>query len=647
NVLLSVRDTGTGIPASELPHVFERFRRVQGAEGRTHEGTGIGLALVQELVKLHGGEVAVRSEEGRGTTFTVRVPHGASHLPEERIQAARRLEPTGVGARPFIEEALRWLPDAEPVSEAETSAVLALALPAFVGSAGATLRVLVADDNADMRDYLHRLLAGTYEVEVVADGQAALESVRAAPPDLVLADVMMPRLDGFGLLAAIREDPLTRSVPVLLLSARAGEESRIEGLAAGADAYMVKPFSARELLARVASLLELAHVRAETEQALRRHNRAKDEFLAMLGHELRNPIGALASAVHVFEHADRSPEEDARARAAMLRQVRHLGRLVDDLLDASRVTAAKIHLDREPVDLSGAVRNALETLRIAGALDRHTIEVQSESAWVDGDETRLEQIVANLVGNAVKFTPSGGRVSVTVRNRDDSVVLEVADNGSGIEPEALANIFELFEQGARTLDRRQGGLGIGLTLVQRLVELHGGMVRAESDGIGKGSTFTVSLPAIPPPPSQGGPRQDGGSTVEVFEVSVHPLGRRVLVIEDHEDAREMLRAMLELDGHEVHAAGNGKEGIDAALRVRPEVVLIDVGLPELDGYEVARALRANPDAQGLYLVALTGYGQPEDRERAKEAGFDEHVVKPIDPDRLSAILTVATTRAQV
>ncbi|HET9253215.1 MAG TPA: ATP-binding protein, partial [Candidatus Eisenbacteria bacterium] len=646
---LRVRDTGVGIPEADLPRVFERFHRVKQSRSRTHEGTGIGLALVQELVKLHGGEVAVRSEEGRGTTFTVRVPHGASHLPPERIQAARRLEPTGVGARPFIEEALRWLPDAESDSGAETSAALALALPPFVGGAGANLRVLVADDNADMRDYLRRLLAGTYEVEVVADGQAALESVRAAPPDLVLADVMMPRLDGFGLLAAIREDPLTRSVPVLLLSARAGEESRIEGLAAGADAYMVKPFSARELLARVGSLLELAQARAETERVLRRHDRAKDAFLAMLGHELRNPIGALSSAVHVLEHADRSPESDARVRAAMLRQIRHLGRLVDDLLDMSRVTAAKIRLQRAPVDLSVVARSALETLRIAGALDLHTIGAESESVWVDGDETRLEQVVANLVGNAVKFTPAGGMVRVTVRNEDGCAVLEVRDDGSGIAPEALATIFELFEQGAPTLERGQGGLGIGLTLVQRLVELHGGTVRAESEGLGKGSTFTVSLPAIPAssPSSAGEARQDAGSTVEVSAVPVVPLGRRVLVIEDHQDAREMLRAMLELDRHEVHVAADGKEGIDAALRVRPDVVLIDVGLPELDGYEVARALRASPDAQGLYLVALTGYGLPEDRERAREAGFDEHVVKPLQPERLSGIIAAAAARAHV
>jgi CheY-like chemotaxis protein len=284
-VELSVHDTGTGIPAAELPRIFERFHRVEAAHGRTHEGTGIGLALVQELVKLHGGAVGVESIYGRGSTFTVSVPTGTAHLPADRIGAACTLGSTAVGAGAFIEEALRWLGDDE----------MSRSFPGSVGNAreafppegaasrrptdrpgeeedaGPRPRILWADDNADMRDYVRRLLAPLYDVEAVPDGEAALAAARARSPDLVLSDVMMPRLDGFGLLAALRADPRTSTTPVILLSARAGEESRVEGLQAGADDYLIKPFSARELLARVGAHVEMNRLRREAsrrEQAL-------------------------------------------------------------------------------------------------------------------------------------------------------------------------------------------------------------------------------------------------------------------------------------------------------------------------------------------------------------------------------------------
>ena len=645
---LVVRDTGVGIPESEQPRMFERFHRVKQSRSRTYEGTGIGLALVQELVKLHGGDVSLWSEEGAGTALTVRIPRGSAHLPSDRIQSPREHAATGLGTRPFIEEALRWLPAERSSAGLDVPPDHAEGLPSFLDAlssrgeqpSGAPLRspkgrVLIADDNADMRDYLERLLGARYDVETVADGEAALERVRADRPDLVVADVMMPRVDGFGLVAAIRGDPRARSLPVLLLSARAGEESRIEGLEAGADAYLVKPFSSRELLAAVGSLLELSRARAETEEALRRHDRDKDQFLAMLGHELRNPIGVLASAVHVLQHPERSQEDAARARDAMTRQLHHLGRLVDDLLDVSRVTAAKIRLERKPLDLARSVESTLHTLRTTGALDRHQVTFVGETVWVDADETRIEQILTNLVGNAMKFTPPNGRVAVTVRSEGPDAVIRVKDEGAGIHPEALATIFELFAQGTRTLDRRQGGLGIGLTLVQSLVELHGGSVRAESDGAGKGSLFTVSLPSIPAPfAPEESPR--------VAERSDRKL--RVLVVEDNKDAREMLQASLELEGHEVHVASTGPEGVEAALRLLPDVAIIDLGLPELDGYGVVRAIRAAPAGAGLRLIALTGYGQLEDRQRAIEAGFDAHVAKPIDPGALSSLILSLRSR---
>jgi PAS domain S-box-containing protein len=282
HIELRVADTGVGIPAADLGRVFERFHRVRHARARTHEGTGIGLALVQELARLHGGSVSLTSEEGLGTTFTVSIRTGTSHLPAERIAAARQLTSTSVGTTPYVEEALRWLPEADRIPPPSGHATVGVSAHA---AAEAPARVLIADDNADMRDYLARILAQHYRVEVVADGAEALDRIRADPPDLVLTDVMMPTLDGFGLLAALRGDEPTRSIPIVLLSARAGEEARIEGLRAGADEYLVKPFSARELVASVASQLQLARLRREVERALRYQN---ERNLTLLN---RAPLG--------------------------------------------------------------------------------------------------------------------------------------------------------------------------------------------------------------------------------------------------------------------------------------------------------------------------------------------------------------------
>ena len=268
-VELSVSDTGAGIPAAELPHIFERFHRVRGTHSRTHEGTGIGLSLVQELAKIHGGGVQVRSVEGQGATFTVTIPTGHAHLPKEHLGGTRSLMSTSLGVTPFVEEALRWLPDGSSSSASYVSGELGLPNSSMSSRGRAqSARILFADDNADMREYIRRLLAEQYEVETVADGQAALERILANPPDLVLADVMMPRLDGFGLLHRLRADERTRTLPFIMLSARAGEEARVEGLNAGADDYLIKPFSARELLARVGTHVEMARLRQAAATAL-------------------------------------------------------------------------------------------------------------------------------------------------------------------------------------------------------------------------------------------------------------------------------------------------------------------------------------------------------------------------------------------
>ena len=381
---------------------------------------------------------------------------------------------------------------------------------------------------------------------------------------------------------------------------------------------------------------ERARGEAEREQLLQREqqaraiaeaaNRSKDEFLAMLGHELRNPLGAIANAAQLLGAADEQTR--AHARAVIGRQVQHLARMTDDLLDAARAMTGKIVLQRQPLDLADAAARVLSTLRASGRTGRRRIVQALEPAWVDADPTRLEQIIGNLVGNALKFTPEGGTITVSVAREGDAALLRVADTGIGMAPELAARVFEPFVQGERPLDRSQGGLGIGLTLVRRLAELHGGSAFAHSDGEERGSVFTARLPAVEPP---------AAARTRALAPSAVP-ARDLLVVEDNEDARETLKRMLELAGHRVRVAIDGAAALEAVRSAMPDIALIDIGLPEMDGYELARRIRADLQGRRPLLVAITGYGLPEDRNRSREAGFDVHLVKPVDAATLADVL---------
>jgi signal transduction histidine kinase len=364
--------------------------------------------------------------------------------------------------------------------------------------------------------------------------------------------------------------------------------------------------------------------RADAEAA----NRAKDAFMAMLSHELRNPLAAISSSAQILQARGGDHAFSGRAVDIISRQTAHLGRLIEDLLDVARVTHGKIVLARERLDLADVVRSSVATLRCAGRLDQHLIVAGGGSAWIDADPARISQIVDNLLVNAIKYTPAGGRIEVRTTVEGDDAVLSVRDTGIGISPELLPHIFELFTQGPRGLDRAQGGLGVGLTLAQRLVLAHGGRIDAASDGPAKGSTFTVRLPRADPRGTGACSRRE--AVTDGFRT------RRILIIEDDEDCRDALRMQLRNAGHNVFAAATGTEGIATAARVKPEVVLLDIGLPEADGYEVAQRLRAADDCP--LLIAITGYGLPKDRERAIKAGIDVHLVKPVDTAELGRLL---------
>jgi signal transduction histidine kinase/ActR/RegA family two-component response regulator len=375
----------------------------------------------------------------------------------------------------------------------------------------------------------------------------------------------------------------------------------------------------------LSELLEANHDRERAE----RDNRTKDEFLAMLAHELRNPLGAISNAVRVLALTHAEGASATGAEEVIARQVGHISFLMNELLDVERVVSGKMRLNRQPLDLAEAVHRAVGSFTGDARLDRH-IEISTEPVWIDGDAVRLDQVLANLVTNAVKYTPSGGRIRVVLRADGTDAVFSVEDTGVGISPRLLPFIFDLYVQAERTLDRAEGGLGIGLTLVRRLVELHGGTIEASSEGEGRGSRFTVRLKQIP-------------STSKSSVISVprerRARPRRVLLIEDSAGAREMLRMILELAGHVVYDAADGVRGLEMVNIVRPDVGVIDIGLPLMDGYQVAKRIREEPHGRGMLLLALSGYESRGESKRSPERGFDYHLVKPVDPDHLARLIS--------
>ncbi len=746
--VLSVTDTGVGISEDQQHRIFERFRRVEGTRARTHEGSGIGLALVRDLVELLHGHIELDSTLGVGSTFSITLPLGHAHLREEQLRAAAMSGNAGV-REAFLLEAQRWLPE-----EDEEEPFLDLAEDDSVLTLGA--QVLVVDDNADMREYLARLLRQRWQVSTAANGREALQAMADAAPDLVLSDVMMPELDGFGLIAAMRADQGLHDVPVLLLSARAGEEARIEGVNAGADDYLVKPFSARELLTRVDSQLMRSRIRQaerahmvrmantfqqapaaiaivrgpdlafelandrfvelswqrpliglpmrrafpelegqgmmeELEQALatgqpvigkarrvmlkresglqecyfdyvhqpvrnargevdrvaivafevtelvraRRDaelaNRTKDDFLAMVGHELRNPLSPILIALELMRLKGLGGL--AREHAAIERQAHHLVRLVDDLLDVARIAQGKIALRMERIELSKLLAQALET--VSGLLEerqqRLEVDVPVEGLAINADPMRFAQVLVNLLTNAAKYSNLGGHIRVRASAADGRLVLKVRDTGIGIGADMLPHLFDKFVQAPQSLDRSRGGLGLGLSIARSLVQLHGGEIEADSAGPGAGSEFTIRLPLASE--AENAPAA-GAAPGQLTAVTP----RRVLLVDDNQDVLQGLRALLEVGGHEVQAVADPASALRASAHFVPDLAILDIGLPGMDGYELAIELRRKPGFGNTRLVALSGYGQPADQARSRAAGFVAHLVKPITPAQLYSLL---------
>lgn len=490
--------------------------------------------------------------------------------------------------------------------------------------------ILNVNDHEQTRYVVTRMLklAGFSVIEA-ASGEQALR-LAERKPDLVVLDVKLPDISGLEVCRMLKSRPETASIYILHTSATfVTAERKIAGLDSGADGYLTHPFEPAELIATVKSLLRLKAAEEglrERARDLVEADRRKDEFLAMLAHELRNPLSAISAATSLLGPTRTDPARFDRTRRVIERQTKQLARLVDDLLDVSRVTQGKINLQQTLCDLRAIVRDEIEAARPSSERRRQKIvlEESREPVVVCGDRTRLHQVVANLIDNAGKYSPEGSRIEVSVGHavsrRGARARLVVRDHGKGIGADFLPRVFDLFAQEGAALDRTRGGMGIGLTMAKRLVELHGGELYVRSDGIGKGTEVELVLPHV-----------DGEPETRPTPVGPPPSsanGVRVLVVEDNDDARDTLCELLALHGHRVECASDGQNGLALALSCSFDVAVIDVGLPLLDGYELAARLRAS--GCRAYLIALTGYGSAEQQARALRSGFDLHFAKPVD-----------------
>ncbi|HEX8784015.1 MAG TPA: response regulator [Steroidobacteraceae bacterium] len=555
--------------------------------------------------------------------------------------------------------------------------------------------LLVDDQPARLLTYQSILSDLGQNLVLAHSGTDALDKLLRDEFAVVLLDVSMPGMDGFEAAQLIHAHPRFEKTPIIFVTGiHVSELDRLRGYKAGAVDYVSIPVVPEILRSKVAVLVELyckrrelrelnrtlasankrlseanltlqaeknrelesfnatlqranaelertnrslqkeVAERARAEQALQEADRNKDEFLAMLAHELRNPLAPIQNALQLMRMKLSGPQS-LWAQEVIQRQLASLTRLVDDLLDVSRITRGKITLTREPVELSTLITRAVETIQPLIQERDHelTLQVPSELLRVNGDPTRLTQVLGNVLGNAAKYTDRGGRIELLCSVRGADVEIRVCDNGIGIPAELLPRIFDLFTQLDRRSDYSSSGLGIGLALVRRLVEMHGGSITAHSAGAGAGSEFVLRLPLLADAGAR--PEDQAGLLCAGDEPTV---SRRILVADDNADALESLAAVLRLRGHEVYSAPNGAIALETAVRHMPEVALLDIGMPLLDGYEVARRIRAQEWGKAVTLVALTGWGQESDRRRSQEAGFDTHLVKPLDLERLTALL---------
>jgi signal transduction histidine kinase len=506
--------------------------------------------------------------------------------------------------------------------------------------------LLLAPTNRDAQTAIQLLTgAGLDSCSCSTIGEVCRELVAGAGVAIIPEEIV--DRDSTGIIAdVLKSQPTWSDLPLIILTtARKFQTEHLRKLLeVGNVTLLRRPLDVTEFLNAVRAALRdrkrqyqvRAHLAEEARQAeaLRDSDRRKDEFLAMLAHELRNPLAPIRNGLQILQLAEGNRTTVARTREMIDRQVNHLSRLVDDLLDVSRITRGKVELRPERTDLRDVVASAVETIRPLVDSRRHQLTVSGPGrpvwAWVDA--TRMAQVIGNLLTNSAKYSEEEGHINISLEEHGGEIVIRVRDTGVGIAADMLPRVFDLFTQVDQTLDRSQGGLGIGLTLVRNLVEMHGGTVTAESEGEGRGSTFTIILPGAAEVTLPADP------DLQSFRLSTQRF--RVLVVDDNQDAGQSLGELLRLLGHRVEVVATGPRGLDVARDLRPEVALLDIGLPGMDGYELAKRLRSEPFGSRLLLIALTGYGQDEDRRKTKEAGFDHHLTKPASLRTIQSLLAL-------
>ena len=521
-------------------------------------------------------------------------------------------------------------------------------------------RILIVDDSREDRLTFRRHLEagneGPYLVSEAGSGSEGLARCRSESPDCVLLDYNLPDLNGLEFLEQLQQEFGKQAPAVVMLTGQGNETLAVKALKQGAQDYLVKGLSnpgvrhaiqtaiANVMLRRTVAEQQLRVERLSAERAnlleelqqraasLTEADRRKDEFLATLAHELRNPLAAISSAVQVLETAGVDPGTSRYLLDVLHRQVHHMVRLVDDLMEVSRITRGSVDLRVAKVDLAHVLYSALETAKPVLDAAGHRLEVSIPKAAMvlDGDPVRLAQIFSNLLNNAAKYTEKGGSIWLSAAPAGDEAVISVRDNGSGIPSDMLPKVFDLFTQVDRTLGRAQGGLGIGLTLAKKLSELHGGRIEVRSDGVNKGSEFIVRLPLHHEPAPL--PQPDTLASAD------RPARTRVLLVDDNVDAAETLAELLRALGADVQVAYDGPSGLTACHAYRPEAMIVDIGMPGMNGYQFAAQIRQQACFDTVLLIALTGWGQPQDRSHSQEAGFNHHLVKPADPAVLHGLL---------
>ena len=485
------------------------------------------------------------------------------------------------------------------------------------------------------------------KVAEAGSGMDALRLVKESKPELVLLDVKLPDINGLDVCRRIKEDPLSSHIMVLQISAsHITTPDRVLGLECGADTYLTEPVESTELLATVHALLRLYKREEENRQLLaqlREADRQKDDFLATLAHELRNPLHPIRGAVELLCLNPQLDPEQRLSCDVVDQQVKHLARLIDDLLDVARVTRDKLDLRKEKLRLADVLKSSVEASRAFLASHGHQaiVTLPPESVELEGDIVRLTQVLVNLLNNAAKYSPKGEKIWVSANVEGDHAIVSVKDSGIGIASDQLPLVFDKFYQADRSLERSESGLGLGLTLTRRLVELHGGKVDARSDGLGKGSEFLVSLPILPP-----------GEKSQSIEHSSEEVGEtdarwRVLIVDDGPRTREMYSMLLRKRGHEVETAADGQTGIEIAKRFRPEVILLDVGMPRLNGFDTCLRIRELPFGKAIVMIAVTGWAQDEVQQRADESGFDGILVKPAGVQQILQLISAVIERKRM